>query len=99
MSVVDVEISLSDEKATTDKSPVLVEPGSGLEGDPLATVETGRRWLEDNAYDVRITSAIMLILVVLVGFYAAENYPFSTFLVTFFFFGKDHTVNQIIIYV
>jgi hypothetical protein len=68
---------------------VVATPGSGAPGDPLLTLETARRWLEDSAYDVRITAVIMFTRVSLVGFYAVEGSgSFAKFAAAFFFFGK-----------
>lgn len=65
-----------------------IQPGSGLQGDPLLNLDSAQRWLEDSAYDVRITAVIMLTLVVSIGFYAVTGIDFASFAAAYLFFGK-----------
>lgn len=56
--------------------------------DPLTDINTAVRWVEDNAYDVRITAVIMVVLSLLVAFYASQGFPVPTAAVVFFFLSK-----------
>jgi hypothetical protein len=56
--------------------------------EPFTDVESGVRWLEENAYDVKITVVNLFVINIIVAVYILPADFFSTFAVITLFFGK-----------
>lgn len=71
---------------------MLISRNEAAEGSSSRRIENAQkahRILEDDSYDARIISVVLLILAVSVGFYATSGYSFPTFLAVLVFFWSS----------